>query len=477
MEVVLYKFSKRPNSTKEPGPNDATKTVISSVNLKEETSFLYPTLIFTRSIASGFNPVMFNYASIPIWQRYYFIKNWRWANGVWECDLEVDVLATFKEEIGDTTAYIIRASSDYDPTIMDVFYPCKTNTLIRRYAVETDIYGTLIADGCYIVGCINNETAHRVGSTTYYALTNTQLANLLAYLFSGNIYNASGIYDISEGLYKSLFDPFQYIKSCMWFPYPVSAFGSTTANLKVGYWDTGVTGTICSTLIKEYRIVSQTALGNHPQIARGTYLNHAPFTRVTAFISPFGEIPIDPAFLQFTNNWLYGRIYVDFITGLADLRLAITNGYDQTDPAFDMYKLCTMRTSQVGVPIQISQLQTDYVNAISSGIGAVVSGFSGNIGGIFSGIGNAAESLFPKESSLGANGSFLELAEPPLVIVENEMIVDDNVSEFGRPLCQNKQIKTLSGYVQTGEADHAFSSTETENQMINNFLKNGFYYE
>lgn len=477
MQVVLYKFTKRQNSTKEPAFNDPTKTVINDVNLKEETSFLFPTLIFTRNIKTGFNPIMFNYATIAVWQRYYFIKDWRWVNGVWECDLEVDVMASFKEEIGSTTAYIIRAASSSDPNIMDTFYPSKTNTLIRRYAVDTDIYGTLIADGCYVVGCINNETANRVGSTTYYALTNSQLASLLAYLFSGSIFNSSHIYDMSEGVYKALFDPFQYIKTCMWFPYPVSALGSTTANIKVGYWDTGVTGTICSTLIKEYRIVSQTALGNHPQIARGTYLNHAPFTRITAFISPFGEIPIDPAFMQFTTNWLYGRIYVDFITGLADLRLTITNGYDQTDPDFDMYKICTMRTSQVGVPIQISQLQTDYLNAISSGLGAVASGFMGNISGIFSGIGNAAASLFPKESSIGANGSFLELAEPPLVIVENEIVVDDNVTEFGRPLCKNAQISSLSGYVQTGEDDHAFSGTETECQMINKYMKSGFFYE
>ena len=56
-------------------------------------------------------------------------------------------------------------------------------------------------------------------------------------------------------------------------------------------------------------------------------------------------------------------------------------------------------------------------------------------------------------------------------------IVDENLTEFGRPLCATRQINTLSGYVQCGEEDHSFSGTRTENEEINRHLKQGFFYE
>ena len=478
MIVNFFNFSKRPNSTAEPPGNDPTRTTLTDVQLKEETSFLNPTLLISRNATqSVFNPVMFNYAEIAIWQRYYFITDCRWVNSVWEIDLTVDPLASFKSAIGDTEAYIIRSATTYNTDLIDTFYPGSSHVYITRQGISTDIYGVALGSGCYVVGVINNETSNRVGSVTYYALTNAQLASLLAYLFSGSIYSASNVYDVSEGLYKSMFDPFQYIVSCMWFPIAQTVIGSTTVNIKVGYWDTGVQGKIASTLIKEWRIVSQSSIRPHPQASRGKYLNRAPYTRLTAYIPPFGEIPIDANYMVYDTNWLYGKLNADFITGIADLRLTITNNYTSGGEGFDDYKFCTQRTSQLGVPIQLSQVMTDYVQALSSGASTIASGFAGNIAGIFSGIGNSAASLFPKTSSLGSNGSFLEVAEPPVLVVESVMVADENRKEFGRPLCNTMQIKYLSGYVQCGEEDHAFPCTATEKQMINKHLKDGFFYE
>ena len=56
-------------------------------------------------------------------------------------------------------------------------------------------------------------------------------------------------------------------------------------------------------------------------------------------------------------------------------------------------------------------------------------------------------------------------------------IVAENRSENGRPLMDNRTINTLSGFVKCGDADHAFSGMASENDMINAFMKNGFYYE
>lgn len=478
MNVTLYKFGKRENSTARPQESDGKYF---TCQLKDETSFVNPVLRFDPdALTSGlFSPSAYNYAMIPYWQRYYYITDWTYKNGIWEASLVVDALASFRTEIGNTEAYIIRSATQYNGDIIDTFYPADTVCSIQKIQISSDIYHTTIPSGSFVVGVINNSTStNKMGAVIYYALSAQQMVNLMNYLFSSSIYSQSGVTDISEGLYKSLFDPFQYIVSCMWFPYAPSVFGTTTERITVGYWNTTVTdAVIVNYVVKEIGFKTNLAIPRHPQISRGAYLDHAPFTRLTAFYPPFGEIPIDTSFCQYgANNYLYGKMFIDHVTGIADCTLTITNGYDTTTTA-DPYKYMTMRTAQVGVPIQISQVKSDYMAMLTSGAGAVSSLFSGNIAGLFGNIASAVQSSMPKVSSLGANGSLVEIIEDPYLIVEHMQIVDENITEFGRPLCSTRKINTLSGYIQCGENDHKFTGTRTENEEINRYLKNGFFFE
>ena len=480
MLIELYNFSKRENSTKQVSPSDPSKLTISNAYLKDSTSFQNPTIILKeKPNGTVFSPSVYNYCSIPYWQRYYFVTDWRWENGVWEVDLKVDVLASFKTAIGSTSAYIIRAASQYNGDILDTFYPTTTVTAITKQQVSSEIFHTTIPGGCFILGCINNSNSvNRVGSVTYYVLTATQLTGVLVYMFGSGIYQSSSINEISEGLYKSMFDPFQYVVSCMWFPYAASAVGETeTDTVKVGYWDTGVSALRLRQIISEIGFKTGVPIARHPQIARGAYLDHAPYTKLTLFYPPFGEIPIDTAFMIFgNNNYLYGKIYLDFITGIANCYVTITDGYD-TDTTADPYRFMTMRTSQIGVPIQISQVMSDYASTLSSVGSAVGNAFTWNFTGVFKDIMASYATDMPKVSSQGANGSFIEVIEPPYLIVEHKQVVDENLTEFGRPLCNTRTINQLSGYIQTGEADHAIGGTDGERKEINKYLKEGFFYE
>ena len=476
MTVTFYNFTKRPNSTKQPTGG----TSLTSVQLKEECSFQRPVLKIGALGVGTFDPSGYNYAYISLWHRYYFITDWKYLNGVWECYLEIDVLASFKTAIGNTQAYVIRSASQYNGDLIDNFYPATSVQNISKVQVSSDIYHSSIPSGCYVVGVIScDNTSNRVGAITYYALTASNMASLLAYLFSDNIYTGSNITEIGSGLYKSLFNPFQYISSCMWFPYPVSTLGSTTANIKVGYWNTGITGTLVTYITKEIGFKTNTAIPRHPQISRGAFLDHHPFTTLTLFYPPYGEIPIDTSFAQYgANNYLYGKQYIDFITGQSDVYITITDGYDINTTA-DPYKFMILRSAQVGVPIQLAQLIPDYSTATIAG-GATVLGLTGNAvdrSSIFSSLISGVLASQSKLTTTGANGSFAEIIEPPYLIVEHKQVVDDNTTEFGRPLCNNRQISNLSGYIQCGEDDHAFGGTIYENREINKHLKNGFFYE
>ena len=484
MTVTFYKFTKRENSTKQPTTGTGHDI---TCNLKEECSFMMPVLLVSPSIVSGtFSPNVYNYAYIPYWQRYYFITDWNYLNGVWEATLSVDVMASFKTEIGSTSSYIIRSSSNYNGDIIDGFYPTTSvsSTTKQQFAYDF-IYQTSVSEGCFIVGFINNLSDAQFGAVTYYALTLSELTAVLTFLFSGNVYQTSNIMEIGEGLWKSIFNPFQYVVSCMWVPWAASTMSDTTSTVTVGYWNTSITGHIAKTLVKTFGYYSGLPITLHPQWStRGFYLNKAPYSRYTLYFPPFGTIPIDSSFIKHEyeesghgHNYLHGYIYCDCITGVADLYLSITDGYGSSA---DGYMYCGVRSAQIGVPVQLAQVTSDYMGAIIGGAQTLESAMSkdhASISGIFQGIKNGLESIVPQVVTSGSNGCLTEVMTPPLLICEHYQLVDENLSEFGRPLCATKTINTLSGYVQCGEADHPFSGTSEETRKINDFMRNGFYYE
>ena len=469
MQIYLYKFNKRPNSTAQPLP---TAGKAFTVQIKDECSFITPVLRFTPdNLVSGvFSPVAYNYAQIAYWQRFYYITDWQYINGSWEATLSVDVLASFKAEIGNTSAYVVRAAGASDGSIIDTNYPAKTNFDIRKINVATSWYGVAPSGGSYILGCINYNNGGKVGAISYYAMNATQLAALLNYLFTDNIFNSSNIYEIGAGLYKSLFNPFQYIVSCIWFPFTDASFGSASDNIKVGYWDTGISATVVSALAQKTYVTA--TIPDHPQLSRGSYLNYEPYSRLTLYVPPFGSIPIDTNF-RTLGNYLYCPVFIDHITGQATIRVSIC----QDSSHLDEYNVVTERSSMIGVPIQLAQLMPDYVQTLQSGISAVGNAVTWNITGALSDLVSAVQSQMPKVSTLGSNGSYIEVLQYPVLTVEFLQLVNEDNTEFGRPLCQIKTIGTLAGYIRCGEDDHAFSATKTETDEINRFLKSGFFYE
>ena len=170
MVIFLYDFTKRNNSTKQPNPADAESF---TVQLKNETSFLNPSFEMNPSgLTEGlFSPSAYNYCFVPYWQRYYYITDWTWKNGIWEFSCIVDVLASFKTEIGATSSYIVRAAGDMDGTIIDTFYPAKSNATIIKTNVASAWYNVAPSGGSYILGCINYQSSNLVGAIAYYALT------------------------------------------------------------------------------------------------------------------------------------------------------------------------------------------------------------------------------------------------------------------------------------------------------------------
>ena len=181
MNVILLKFSKRENSTKQP---DITGITPVSCDLKDETSIMNPVLIFSTGIlpTAAINPVsLYNYALINNFQRYYFIKDWRYVLGRWEATLEVDVLASYKSAIGSMSEYVLRSSYASDGEVIDLMYPGTTKIAVD---VETEptIFKSQYSLGYFMVGIISNSTTASMGAVSYYQMTGAQVARLKAYM-------------------------------------------------------------------------------------------------------------------------------------------------------------------------------------------------------------------------------------------------------------------------------------------------------
>ena len=119
MQAIFYTFTKRINSTAVPASGGTSYNII----LKEDSGLLQPE-IFLKWTGSG-SPCAFNYVHIPDFQRYYWISNWTYSERQWGASLSVDVLASWKTQIGAAEKYVLRSYAESDPHVLDKLYPAK----------------------------------------------------------------------------------------------------------------------------------------------------------------------------------------------------------------------------------------------------------------------------------------------------------------------------------------------------------------
>ena len=490
----LYKgFAKKENSTKQPASGTLTLGVQGV--FKEPCSVLNPVLRIER-LALDAVPYDYNYARYVEGNRYYFIEDWVWADGLWEVHMKEDVLATFKTAIGNQSEYVLRTDSttNFNGEITDTTYPATTDIVSESYSL-TNIFTTDLTVGCYIVGIISGGSSQAVGAISYYAMTSSQFGALKNKLFSNDNLEIMGIIDsggqqlvqdLSQEVLKTLYNPYQYVVSCMWFPFGEGAISSKTSvsSIKIGWWDYPLSG---------YRLYAQTIeLGNeqfaitaHPQASRGSYLNYAPYTR-RSLIGRFGTVAIDNTFFK-VGNKINISYMIDLITGHCYTRIA-RRDESVSPPAED---LIAERNFLIGVPIQIAQVGTDYlgtavsaintipqimggaISGIASGKGAIIGAIAGGASGIY----NTLQSAMPQVETSGQNGSFLSPVNNTHVVEQFYKIVDEDISHRGRPLCEIRTLNTLSGFILCAEGDMDISCYDNERKEITRFLTTGFFWE
>ena len=489
--VRLYSFTKRENSTKRPSSGGTDY----SCTLLDDTSLMNPT--FKLSISS--NPIGKNYCYVPSFNRYYFVTDISSYQNFWYISCTCDVLATYKTQIGSQSHYILRSASDYDGDIEDTVYPCNTNLSMYYDGPDSTDPLHYYSGECFVLGIVGNtnQVDCQFGSVLYYIMSAACLSKFLDYLMN-NVASGTdpwgGILttEYSEGVQKALLNPIQYIKSCTFMPFTAEEITTqSTSTVKFGYYSWSVPGgytckmlresTICKT--KDYSLIT---LRKHPQAAtRGAYLNCQPYTRYTLHYGPWGDIDLDPMMLKDSNKLRLETLY-DLVGGVG--RLIVTGNLSTAGVIYN-------GSVKIGVDVNLSQVYKDALayekattqtlfGSIAAGAGVGIGGnpigdIASGLGFITSGIQDMTRLNYPTVSGVGSGGSYLSFHDSAnlyLISKFNE-IVDENNEELGRPLCQTKQISTLSGYILCDKADAMITGTQDEAIKVNGYLNSGFFYE
>ena len=465
--IKLGTFSKLENSTAQPV---TTGWAEYSVVFKNGTDLDDPevSLNITQSAA-----LSYNYAEM--FGRYYWIRNRIMErNDYCTLFLELDILATYKNEIGSSSLYVLRSAFAADGNVRDNYYPMDGTTTRERYTCSTGAANPF-ATGVYVVNVMGMQT----GTSTLYQFTPAQFSALINRLMV--VADGFDLTDVIDQIKNALYKPMNYINSVMWFPEAFSASAISASNFYVGYWPGN---TACSQITDPVKHMNAGVAYNptvfkHPQASsRGDYLNLAPYSEYNLVFPPFGIIPIDTTMLQ-GSSYFNVDLYVDALTGMGILRGRVVEGSGDEAVLFEV-------SAQYGV--QLPLLANGNSGSLSGSI-ATISGLAA--GAITGGIGTAAlvagaaeagisgieDAIIGTTSTIGSNGSIVAHTLPKYLDCIFHNVVDGDNTHNGRPLCEVRQISTLSGYIIVSEGDVSIPAPIPVQQKLKGMLESGFFYE
>lgn len=495
VNITFYQFEKRSNSTLQP----TGEGELFQCQIFDPCSMISPKIKLSFPSGAG-NPTLWNYAYIGDFTRYYFVRDWTWENGLWVADLVEDCLTSWKNYIYNSTQYVLRAASTFNPTVVDTVFPAASQP---GYEIVTGAnpWTDNINNGTFVLSVIGSGV-QGFGAASYYSLSNVAFNSLRSALLSNIDYLNISTDEISQELSKALFNPYQYIVSATWFPRAgmFQNAGMVTSSIATGWWDMSISGS--AYFIDEssdtYTIYQTFRLPKHPQASeRGRWLNAPPYMSYTLYMPPFGEIVLDGAILV-TASEIFTTIVIDAYTGLAHLYVSLD------DPAGGMPgNIISTTSAQVGVTVPLAQIAYNPIEAADNIVPLAVAGavqglFSiggsaeintDNVfqnvqnalvamgSGVANGIGDALSHKYSTVQYKGAPGTVSTYKGNTYLAARYFQLVADNNEDFGRPLCTRRQLGTLRGFVQCADADIALPATAQEIEAVKKALINGFFME
>lgn len=381
MEAIFYRFNKKVNNTARPSGSGRTF----EITLKGATSVTAPVIVLHAAAFS------YNYCYIPDFNRYYFVSSTRiLKNHLIEYTLAVDVLAAFRTEILASRLYVLRSASDYNLKLPDptwIHTTDYTEAVVRTEMSGYDSYGVYLASiVCPPDPSSTGESANP--ASTLYVIPPGTFRTFLAKMY--DLSSSTSPYTSLGDLEATYFNPFQYITSVRWYPFPLSWFlsepGAVSASLiQYGWYNSNIP----ANFLKIFgRRITQ-------QIQIGTYTDWTDrsndWTRHVLYVPSCGMIEIDAAY---SGKTVTVDLDIDFNTG--QTYCTISDG---------LGKIIAQSSGIIGSEVAINQIATE-LNIPQSIGGAVAAGISVAGGAIARGGSSIKDTLVNFGKSVGASTGY-----------------------------------------------------------------------
>ena len=464
MIITVYSdFSKRKNSTLQPGGGTRI-----DVKLKNDTSVERPSFI----LSAGMSDITY----VEAFGHYYFVDDCiSLANGLCEIVCSMDVLATYKGEIGNTDAFIMYDESA-NPGIVDLRIATKYRPVVS--SMQGTFHTGITYAGMFVATITGTDgtRAYKIPAGRIYKLIpdlEAEIKNIFA-----QDYTPQGILDLdfvptiisairqiigtgtlAENIRDVRFIPFQMADA-------------NSHRVMIGIYDSGYDAYTIpidgyARFTKSSHSLSIPWHYNDWRRANTEIYLRIPFVGLVSYsasvLAPYSSITIESSL-----DCITGEMAIEVWT--SDHKILL-GGYG----------------ASVGMEMPIGSTSFHLGTAVTA-LSNVTSAISGGPVGQFSYIANAVKAFTtPLTQTVGGLGSSATLGllndggnlNVYIACVTYETNIDPSSvsSVMGTPTFAVKTIGSLSGFIQCQNASVAVNAHASERDQINSYLNSGFYYE
>ena len=389
---------------------------------------------------------------------------------------EVDVLASFKSQIGSTVAHIAYAATGYNKYIIDNRLPIETTKLLNSQVAASG----LSSSGMYVAAVINNVNRTKLGACTFYIMTEANMNDMA--------YNLSDTNIISD--LRNIFNnPLDSIVKVIWIPFAAADVPQTHFDnaelIYAGDRALDLTGHECygapiKQFVVELNSVSLT-IPDHQQDFRDA----SPYTTGSLYLPGIGMTDINMSdFVESANVNI--KTYLDITTGDITYRIYDDNGI--------ILKTCIFNGATEIPLAHVTNNTSGAIASVGGSVGGAVTALIAGIGGnapvaaagvvtALAAAGSAAVQYNSRATSvkgaISGRSGFYDVTFKLITVLQDTTDPDDAnyIATFGRPVGIAHAISNHSGYVQCDNASVGNIGTPLEKDRVNQYLNTGFFYE
>lgn len=382
-DIYLFKENKKLNSTDRPTTSSAGAQRYSCLFLDSQ-SVMNPVVIIEDTKGMSEEMTTYNYAYIPKLMRYYFVSNCVVVDNSRFCYyLQVDVLASFREDILASTQYVLRSTNTYNDYIMDTMYPTVPLSDSDRFAmrhvinntiqaqdnktgqwVDVDFFNQNYTSGAVVFGVTGQGNV----SVDYYVCSVTEFKTFINKVVTATPTGfAWG--NLPTGVQAALSNFLQYITFAKWIPFmPLSGNrGPSVSSISLGSQNFTITAWSINAGSSYQVMRFSIPIPDHPLLSTHGYYNLSPYREVNFFFLPLGNIPIDT-----TKIWGSSTLYCTFIVDLASTNSEFIISTDEDNVTY-LDHLLYNTVASIGIDLSLTEFSMSMEAALASGVTAFIS--------------------------------------------------------------------------------------------------------